>query len=128
MSPTIVLDDGKVKYVVGSPGGSTIITTVLQVLVNRIDLGMTLPEAIAAPRASQRNTATTSAEPDFITAYGGALAPYGQVLTPSGDQFTSAAQIGAATGIEVGPGGLLTAAAEPVRRGGGTALVVRSAR
>ncbi|THG34381.1 gamma-glutamyltransferase [Glaciibacter flavus] len=128
MSPTIVLDDGKVTYVVGSPGGSTIITTVLQVLVNRIDLGMTLPEAIAAPRASQRNTATTSAEPDFITAYGGALAPYGQVLTPSGDQFTSAAQIGAATGIEVGPGGLLTAAAEPVRRGGGTALVVRSAR
>ena len=33
---------------VGTPGGSTIITTVLQILLDRIDLGMTLPEAIAA--------------------------------------------------------------------------------
>ena len=57
MSPTIVLDGGDVRYVVGSPGGSMIITTVTQVLMNRIDLGMTLPEAVAAPRASQRNTA-----------------------------------------------------------------------
>lgn len=128
MSPTIVLDDGAVKFVVGSPGGATIITTVLQILVNRIDLGMTLPEAVAAPRASQRNGPTTSAEPEFIAAYGAALAPYGQVLVPSGDQFTSAAQIGAAATIEVGPKGLLTAAAEPVRRGGGTGLVVRPAR
>ena len=52
MSPTIVLDDGKPFLALGSPGGATIITTVLQVLVNRIDLGMTLPEAMAAPRAS----------------------------------------------------------------------------
>ncbi len=66
MSPTIVLEDGKVKYVVGSPGGATIITTVLQILLNRIDLGMTLPEAVAAPRASQRNAAATPAEPEFI--------------------------------------------------------------
>lgn len=128
MSPTIVLDEGKVKFVVGSPGGATIITTVLQILMNRIDLDMTLPEAVAAPRASQRNGPTTSAEPEFITAYGSALAPYGQVLVPSGDQFTSAAQIGAAAAIEVGRKGLLTAAAEPVRRGGGTGLVVRPAR
>ena len=41
MSPTIVLKDGKPFLALGSPGGSTIITTVLQVLVNRIDLGMT---------------------------------------------------------------------------------------
>jgi len=128
MSPTIVLKDGKVKYVVGSPGGATIITTVLQILLNRVDLGMTLPEAVAAPRASQRNAAATPAEPEFITAYKDLLAPYGQVLTPSGDQFTSAAEIGAAAAIEVGPGGKLTAAAEPKRRGGGTALVVRPSR
>lgn len=125
MSPTIVLEDGKVKLVLGSPGGATIITTVLQILLNRVDLGMTLPEAVAAPRASQRNAAATPAEPEFIQAYEGLLAPYGQVLTPSGDQFTSAAEIGAAATIEVGPGGQLTAAAEPRRRGGGTALVVR---
>ena len=125
MSPTIVLDDGEVRYVVGSPGGATIITTVLQILMNRIDLGMTLPEAVAAPRASQRNAAATPAEPEFIQAYEDLLAPYGQVLTPSGDQFTSAAEIGAAAAIEVGRHGKLTAVAEPMRRGGGTALVVR---
>lgn len=124
MSPTIVLDGGEVRFVVGSPGGSTIITTVLQTLVNRIDLGMTLPEAVAAPRASQRNTATTSAEPGFIEAYADDLAPYGQQLTPSGDTFTSAAEIGAVAAIEVDPSGLMTAAAEPVRRGGGVGLVV----
>ncbi|MCW2788239.1 MAG: ggt [Aeromicrobium sp.] len=124
MSPTIVLDHGRVKYVVGSPGGATIITTVLQVLVNRIDLGMTLPEAVAAPRASQRNAASTPAEPEFIAAHGAALAPYGQELVPSGDQLTSAAEIGAAATIEVGRHGRLTAAAEPRRRGGGSAMVV----
>lgn len=124
MSPTIVLKDGKVKYVLGSPGGATIITTVLQILLNRIDLGMTLPEAVAAPRASQRNAAATPAEPEFIEAYEDLLAPYGQALTPSGDQFTSAAEIGAAATIEVGRHGKLTAASEPRRRGGGTALVV----
>ena len=58
MSPTIVLRDGKPFLALGSPGGSTIITTVLQMLVNRMDLGMTVEEAIAAPRAAQRNTAS----------------------------------------------------------------------
>ena len=66
MSPTIVLKDGKPFLALGSPGGSTIITTVLQMLVNRIDLGMTIEQAIAAPRASQRNTASVTAEPAFI--------------------------------------------------------------
>lgn len=117
MSPTIVLDDGEVRFVVGSPGGSTIITTVAQVLVNRIDLGMTMPEAVAAPRASQRNTASVTAEPGFRAAYEALLAPYGH-------QFTTTAEIGAVAAIEVDADGLMTAAAEPVRRGGGTGLVV----
>ncbi|WP_420902378.1 gamma-glutamyltransferase [Rathayibacter rathayi] len=124
MAPTIVLDGGNVRFVVGSPGGSTIITTVLQTLVNRIDLGMSLPEAVAAPRASQRNTVSTSAEPEFITAYADLLAPYGEHLTPSGDPHTSAAKIGAVAAIEVDPAGRMTATAEPVRRGGGVGLVV----
>ncbi len=128
MSPTIVLDRGRVKYVVGSPGGATIITTVLQVLLNRIDLGMTLPQAVAAPRASQRNAAVTPAEPAFIEQYGGLLAPFGQQLTPSGDAFTSQAEIGAVAAIERDRRGRLTAVAEPQRRGGGTALVVRPDR
>ena len=129
MSPTIVLDDGEVRYVLGSPGGATIITTVVQILLNRLDLGMTLPEAVAAPRASQRNAATTPAEPAFIAAYAADLAPYGQVLVPVQGTNPSplAAEIGAAAAIEVDEGGLITAVAEPVRRGGGTALVVEPA-
>ena len=87
-----------------------------------------ISEAIAAPRASQRNTAKVTAEPDFITAYGGPLAGYGHAFTSSGDAFTSAAEIGAATAIEFGPGGRMTAAAEPVRRGGGSAMVLTAAR
>ncbi|GAA4046705.1 gamma-glutamyltransferase [Agromyces indicus] len=127
MSPTIVLEDGEVRYVVGTPGGSTIITTVAQILVNRIDLGMTMPEAVAAPRATQRNTAATLAEADFIAAYQAALAPYGQQLTLVGAAGTSAAEIGAAAAIEVDADGLMTAAAEPERRGGGTGLVLKPA-
>jgi gamma-glutamyltranspeptidase / glutathione hydrolase len=119
MSPTIVLDGGEPVLALGSPGGSTIITTVLQMLVNRIDRHMTLAEAIAAPRASQRNSATTDAEPAFIEAYGTALGALGHT-------FTSVEELGAATGIEYLPGGLLLAAAEPERRGGGSAGVVRA--
>ncbi len=124
MSPTIVLKDGKPFLALGSPGGSTIITTVLQVLVNRIDLGLSIQDAIAAPRASQRNTASVTAEPDFITLYGPALTALGHTLAPAGDAFTSAAEIGAATAIEFGPRKRLTAVAEPTRRGTGSAAVV----
>jgi gamma-glutamyltranspeptidase/glutathione hydrolase len=117
MSPTIVLHNGEPVLALGSPGGSTIITTVLQTMVNRIDRNMNLAEAIAAPRASQRNSPTTDAEPAFIEAYGAALGSLGHELTP-------VAEIGAATGIEYLPGGLVLAAAEPERRGGGSAGVV----
>jgi gamma-glutamyltranspeptidase / glutathione hydrolase len=50
MTPTIVLKDGKPVLVVGAPGGSRIITTVLEVIVNVIDHGMTLQQAVDAPR------------------------------------------------------------------------------
>ncbi len=50
MTPTIVLKDGKPWLALGSPGGPTIINTVLQVLLNVIDFQMTLPQAIAMPR------------------------------------------------------------------------------
>lgn len=125
MSPTIILKEGKPFLALGSPGGSTIITTVLQTILNRVDLGMTVSEAIAAPRASQRNTATVTAEPGFITAYGSLLAPYGHTLVPAGDAFTSASEIGAATAIEFLDDGKMVAASEPTRRGGGSAMVVK---
>ena len=50
MTPTLAFKDGKLVLVVGTPGGSRIITTVLEVIVNFIDHGMTLQEAIDAPR------------------------------------------------------------------------------
>ncbi|TQL69470.1 gamma-glutamyltranspeptidase/glutathione hydrolase [Nocardioides albertanoniae] len=125
MSPTIVLGEGpdgekQPILAVGSPGGSTIITTVLQILVERLARDRSLPEAMAAPRVSQRNVAKTDAEPAFIDAYAGPLESLGH-------SFASTAEIGAATAIGIGPDGLLTATAEPWRRGGGSALVVRPA-
>jgi len=50
MTPTIVMKDGKPVLVVGTPGGSRIITTVLQIIVNVIDYGMSLQAAVDAPR------------------------------------------------------------------------------
>ena len=63
IAPTIVLRNGRPFLALGSPGGASIITTVAQILVNRLDFGMTLPDAVAAPRLSQRNSATTQTEP-----------------------------------------------------------------
>jgi gamma-glutamyltranspeptidase / glutathione hydrolase len=125
ISPTIVLRNGTPYLALGSPGGSTIITTVLQMLFDRIDRGMTIEQAIAAPRGSQRNTPSVTAEQSFIDEYGAALGAYGHTFTPAGAPGTTAAEIGAATAIEFGAGGLLTAVSEPTRRGGGSALVVR---
>lgn len=117
MSPTIVLRDGEPWLALGSPGGSTIITTVAQTLINRIDLGMDLPAALAAPRATQRNTVTVSAEPGFRDAHGAALEAYGHA-------FSTTSQLGAAAAVEVLPDGEVQAVAEPERRGGGAAGVV----
>lgn len=50
MTPTIILKDDKPFLVVGSPGGSTIITSVLQVIFNVLEFGMNISDAIAAPR------------------------------------------------------------------------------
>ncbi len=125
MSPTIILKEGKPFLALGSPGGSTIITTVLQTIMNRVDLGMDVSAAIAAPRAAQRNTASISAEQEFIDAYASGLEPLGHVFTKSGDGFTPLPEIGAATAIEFLPDGRTVAAAEPVRRGGGSAMVVK---
>ncbi|MBB4914415.1 gamma-glutamyltransferase family protein [Streptosporangium saharense] len=121
MAPTIVLKNGEPLLAVGSPGGSTIITTVLQILVNRWDFGMTLPQALAAPRATQRNTAQTQAEQGFIDRYG-------PELTARGHSLVLNPEIGAATGLEFLGGGRVQAVAEPVRRGGGSALVVSGHR
>jgi gamma-glutamyltranspeptidase / glutathione hydrolase len=130
MAPTIVLRDGRPFLAVGSPGGASIITTVLQILLDRLDFGMTLPQAIAAPRASQRNGATTQAEPDFIALPAApGLQALGQVFavadtSPLNPSIIISPTIGAANGLEFLGRGKVLAAAEPVRRGGGDAAVV----
>src|SRR6266550_1084508 len=118
MSPTIVWKDGKPILALGSPGGASIITTVLQMLLERLDLGRTLPGAIATARISQRNSSTTQAEPAFFGT------PERSALEALGEKFSSTPEIGAATGIELLSDGMVLAAAEPVRRGGGSAMVV----
>lgn len=121
MAPTIVLKDGKPFLALGSPGGSTIITTVLQILLNRLHLGMDLPEAVAAPRATQRNTAATLAEQEFLDRYKSALTAKGQTL----ELFTGPPPaIGSATALEFLTPRLVQAVAEPKRRHGGSAMVV----
>jgi gamma-glutamyltranspeptidase/glutathione hydrolase len=118
MAPTLVFAHGRPVLAAGSPGGSTIITTVLQILVNRYELGMTLPEAVAAPRATQRNTEQTLAEQAFLDRYRAELEARGHKLALT-------TEIGAATALEFLGRGKVQAVAEPVRRGGGSALVVR---
>jgi gamma-glutamyltranspeptidase / glutathione hydrolase len=127
MAPTIVLKNGAFDFAVGSPGGSTIITTVLQILFNHIDLGMSLPRALWAPRAAQRDTTTTSAEAKF---YNSALAA--KLTSKYGESFTLLTgpldplltYIGDATALQALPGGRYQAIAEKVRESGGSALVV----
>jgi len=69
MTPTLVIKDGQPVFVVGTPGGSRIITTVLEVIVNLIDHGMTLQEAVDAPRIHhQWFPDTVAAEPFALSA------------------------------------------------------------
>ncbi|MGW7439032.1 gamma-glutamyltransferase [Streptomyces sp. NPDC054849] len=119
MAPTIVLEHGRPVLAVGSPGGATIITTVLQILTGHVDRGLPLVDAIAAPRASQRNQATTELEPGLWDS------PLRARLEALGQGFRLNPEIGAATGVQRLPDGRWLAAAETTRRGGGSAMVVR---
>ncbi|MFF3846393.1 gamma-glutamyltransferase [Streptomyces sp. NPDC002328] len=120
ISPTIVLDrHDKPVVALGSPGGATIVTTVLQTLTGFLDRGLPLVDAIAAPRASQRNAAQTELEPGL---YGTDSA---KRLEAIGHSFRLNPEIGAATGVQRLPDGKWLAAAETTRRGGGSAQVVR---
>ncbi|MFI9255888.1 gamma-glutamyltransferase [Streptomyces sp. NPDC053069] len=119
ISPTIVLDRlGRPVVALGSPGGATIITTVLQTLTGFLDRHLPLVDAIAAPRASQRNAAQTELEPAL---YNSELR---KQLEAIGHSFKLNPEIGAATGVQRLPDGRWLAAAEKVRRGGGSAMVV----
>jgi len=121
MSPTIAFRDGKPAFTVGSPGGSTIITTVLQTIFNHVDLGMPMSEALHAPRLSERNGGATDVEPGFPgSAQAKALERFGQRWSAKVEE------IGAANAIVFNDDGTVTAVSEAKRHGTGSALVQKS--
>src|SRR4051812_13457962 len=120
MSPTIVTKRGRAVEAIGSPGGSTIITTVTQTLLNQFDFEMSLPEAIEAPRASQTNGATTSAEPGFTSVYGTALQAVGEKFSTPAVNGNLPPYIGIAAGLVFLPHDKLETATESWRGGGGS--------
>jgi gamma-glutamyltranspeptidase/glutathione hydrolase len=93
MTPTIVLKDGKPFLVTGSPGGSRIITTVLQIIANVIDFHMGIAAAVSAPRLhNQWMPDETLVEPGFPPAVLDALRARGHKLVPT-EPHTSANSI-----------------------------------
>jgi gamma-glutamyltranspeptidase/glutathione hydrolase len=98
MSPTIVMKDGRVFMVLGSPGGSRIITIVVQTIMNVIDHGMTIQEAVNAPRIHHQWL------PDEIAAERLAISPDTEkILTGMGYTIKEQSPWGAAEAIMVGP-------------------------
>lgn len=125
MSPTIVMKDGEPVMTVGAPGSATILTTVTQVMLNKLDFDMSLAEAIEAPRLTQRNLldGQTQYEGVFKKEYGTLL----DELQDMGHQFKADNRvqgIGSVTGLEFLSSGKVRAAAEPARRGGGSAMAL----
>jgi gamma-glutamyltranspeptidase/glutathione hydrolase len=97
MSPTIVTKNGKLVMVIGSPGGSRIITITLEAIINVIDHGMTIQEAIDAPRIHHQWM------PDTVYLERQALSPDTRALLQSrGYTFSDAGYWGIAEGILVG--------------------------
>lgn len=104
MTPTIVLKDGKPVLVTGSPGGSRIITTVLQILVNTIDFGLPIDEATTAPRIHHQW------QPDEVRVETGLGADLVAGLEARGHRVVEVRPGTAANSIAVTPQGLLGAA------------------
>ncbi len=99
MTPTIVLKDGALFLVLGSPGGPTIINTVLQTLLNVIDHRMTIQEAVSYPRFHHQWL------PDSITCEPRAFsADVRRILESMGHSFgSSSARIGSCHAIQIDP-------------------------
>ena len=115
MTPSIVLDrSGRLFLVVGTPGGPTIINSVYQVIVNVVDHGMALSDAVAAPRIHEQ------ALPDVIVYERGGLTPAAvDGLRGMGYELHERGRIGDIAAIERTAAGWV-GVADP-RRGGGAA-------
>jgi gamma-glutamyltranspeptidase/glutathione hydrolase len=116
MTPTIVLRDARLALVLGSPGGPTIINTVLHVLTNVVDLRMSLPEAVGAPRIHHQWM------PDRISYESGIAPSRVAALRSMGHIFADKpARIGDVQAIAIDERGARTAVADP-RSSDGLAL------
>ena len=104
MSPTIVMKDGQVFLVTGSPGGSRIITTVLQVISNVIDHGMNVQEAVSAPRIHHQWL------PDELRLERGFSIDTMRILESRGHKLAVTPTSGSAQSIMLTPRGLAGAA------------------
>ncbi len=121
MTPTLLLRSGKLFLVTGSPGGPTIINTVLQVVTNTIDLGMPPCAAVAAPRIHHQWM------PDRLDYEPGALTPaaLAQLRAEGHILAVSADSIGDSETIEVDPAtGVRLGASDP--RNGDSAAVAQT--
>ncbi|WP_227318536.1 gamma-glutamyltransferase [Cedecea davisae] len=107
MSPTIVVKDGKTWLVTGSPGGSRIITTVLQMVVNSIDFGMNVAEAANAPRFHHQWL------PDELRVEKGFSPDTLKLLKEKGQNVEVKAAMGSTQSIMVGLDGKLYGASDP---------------
>jgi gamma-glutamyltranspeptidase/glutathione hydrolase len=110
MSPTIVLKDGAPVLVTGSPGGSRIISTVLQVIVNVLDYHMDVAAAVAAPRLHHQWL------PDEVKIEHGFSDDTLTGLKAGGHRLVEGMGYSSANSIAVTPGGLL-GAPDPRTRG-----------
>ena len=104
MTPTIVLKDGKPFLVTGSPGGSRIITAVLQIVVDVIDRGMDIASAVSAPRVHNQWM------PDQVFVEPGVADDLLAALQARGDKVVSQRPFTSANSIMITPGGLVGAA------------------
>ena len=115
MTPTIVEKDGELFMVLGTPGGSAIITSVFQTLINVLDHGMGMQQAVSVPRVHHQW------KPDLVFYEEGGLDPSViEELTERGHELKERPAYGKVDAILVLPGGLLEGGADP--RGDDTAL------
>ncbi|HXX06787.1 MAG TPA: gamma-glutamyltransferase [Pseudolabrys sp.] len=90
MTPTIILKNGKPFLITGSPGGSRIISTVLQVIVNVIDFHLPVGDAVSAPRVHQQwQPEDVSVEPGFALEALEALTKRGHQIVPTSPQTSA---------------------------------------
>ena len=108
MTPTIIEKDGKLAMVVGTPGGSTIITSVFQTILNVLDFGMDMQSAVAAPRFHHQWL------PDEVYVEKGAIDPATRTdLEAKGYKVIERGSIGRVDAILVKQDGSLETGADP---------------